>query len=220
MQRKYLLAVFVLQGVCNVVRVFQLGYVGEAVTIREEGDKEIEERVLTDLEGAFTVTRLAEQGTYSLRAHLSNGATAVVRGARSGQTVRVVVPAPLVVRGTVVYQDRRPANAATVRLVHEDTGSVQMQRVDDDGAFLFRGVMPGRRPSPDRSARGSRVARRAAAGARKRRSRRSTSVPRTATPRPDGGRTSRCAALPWSGSGPSTSGSCALTGTRRSGSSG
>ncbi len=101
------------------------------------------EPVLTDLEGAFTLQRLNEKGSYLVRAQQVGGGVAVKRDVRAGQEIELKVPSPLVLKGSVLDPKGQSVSGASVRVRHEETGSVKSQRVDENGSFVIRGVTPG-----------------------------------------------------------------------------
>ena len=129
---------------------------------------------------------------------------------------------------TSAHGARRGLNAARNTGLRE-AGAPLIAFVDDDVLAppgWLDALVEGAERHPEAEAfggpirRASRGGRRAAAGARSRRSPRSTWASATARPSASGARTSPCAAARSSASGRSTRASCSRTATRRSGSSG
>lgn len=101
-------------------------------------------RVLTDLEGSFTLEGLVQHAVYHVRAEQPYGAFGELRDVKPGGSIVIKVPSPGRLTGRVVGPTGAPATDCQVHAYHAASGAVRrVNAIDREGRFEIDGVPAG-----------------------------------------------------------------------------
>jgi protocatechuate 3,4-dioxygenase beta subunit len=101
-------------------------------------------RVLTDPEGAFTLTQLTRTAACQLRAQTSSGAVALANDVHPGDTASIQLPELGILRGTVTESGGAAATRFTLNLREAKTQWSKVEAfVAADGRWSLADVVPG-----------------------------------------------------------------------------
>jgi hypothetical protein len=101
-------------------------------------------RVLTDLEGRFTLDELAAQARYTVRALDPHGAAVVARDVAPSDPLELRLLAPGSIAGVLVDRSGQPITQFGVLIKNRDTGSGLQRNVSDvRGYFSVYEIAPG-----------------------------------------------------------------------------
>lgn len=101
-------------------------------------------RVLTDQDGRFTLSGLDPAATYDVTAEQTDGASALVRAARTDKPLTITLPEPGTIEGVVTDANGHAADAFNLRIVESSTQRASSRDfARAGGRFAIGGVTPG-----------------------------------------------------------------------------
>jgi hypothetical protein len=100
-------------------------------------------RVLTKVDGSFSLDNLAEDGLFVVRADHSKGGSVELQGVSPGSNVELRLPDPASLEGTITHVSGLACGGCAVGIFSAAAGVERTVWTRTDGHFTATGIQPG-----------------------------------------------------------------------------